>query len=866
MLDIEWFANRKPQPDHHTYLSTINPLLPSEKSIYRPDYQALDDLFQIVFDEQPILFDSAGTFATKASEEKEQAFPAADVEGQQTTPKTRIPDTESLLRHFYCLKLLELPLVKRGLASGAVLGRSPEDAIRQFMDNVFLKNPTHKMAKKRNQVSALVGEVGTGKSLMISYILSSELATNMIKKHNTWFIKLNLQELSTKGFTIENFCQKLVQKTRHIINYFNRYEDFVFIPDEERDLVEAAEKEIFALIDSGDITSAEAKTIEYIKLITSKSKHRPVLILDNADSIFYEHDQINSILIDDVSRYEIIDEYTENIRAFVELLKRLISSTGSWAALDTSILVVLRQDSYNILDQISVTTAGGAERFILPRNVFSLEATNNSSIQRIMLGRLHYLSIGCRILLQEEVEKYCRDYGLQLPISLPKEFRDRKITISELLDALSKSLSFFEKKKLSIANIVHRVQRIHTVSTSIDDLNKSLTNYVSSDGETGTRSTYHAHAISRSVQLSGSGLREAIKNYKPFYWVRNSGQKISTVKENIVGSGGHADRVFRNPNLGTLMQILGRRARYAEKFSFFPNVFLAYDEESHANTPHISYPDYWLIPLILQSLSRLENVPLEHLLKKFCNFPKAGKIDHPFAGFYPLQQVCDTLTRLQRIDGPRLLKIDKEYNANTCKFGYKSVELTGRARQLLSSADIKESSRRPLIEDFLYLQLVIDDPQLPLPIETFTPGYLDFLSKRNIGHNLKELKETSWQSPLPFEYQHEFNYSYIVRENYPERYTKVMGHKLLKLGRFLGMLEAAKEVEKNKYYEVWKNLPGLEDGLFNTGSVLQAMVSDVGRYARDLSDIPTKEKVASEYQRMYEYFSATFPVAYGIEP
>ncbi len=58
MIDVDWFSFRDATPAHNDFLSTVNPLVASDQNPFRPNYPALDELFQTVFDEQPIVFDA----------------------------------------------------------------------------------------------------------------------------------------------------------------------------------------------------------------------------------------------------------------------------------------------------------------------------------------------------------------------------------------------------------------------------------------------------------------------------------------------------------------------------------------------------------------------------------------------------------------------------------------------------------------------------------------------------------------------------------------------------------------------------------------------------------------------------------------
>lgn len=878
MLDANWLSHRDEQDAHHEFLSTVNPLVPTAANHYRPLYPDIDHLFQIVFDEQPIIFDSADylTRVMKSSGDQNSAeLPTVEHIRRENSKQDSSQNPiymrrELLARYYYTLCIQNLPIVKKGFESGAPLGRDSVSSVSEFAQEIFLENPALNLTRGSNQIAALVGDVGTGKSSLINYILSSDIGAKLVKENCVWFIRINLQEFSRTGIEMGHFCKKIALKVKYVIEFFNKHPSLKFVPDTESIDINILLVEILNLVDSSQFSHAEQKTIDLLEQISSKSGRRLTIIIDNIDYVFYDNDAVSAIWYDEAKNScEIDDNNSSTLMSFIKLMERLVASSSNWSKVGCSILITLRKDSFGILDQLPLSTNGGADKLVPPGNVFTMEMPSKTPTQDVILGRLHYLAIGCRLIIQSEIEKHCQKHSMESPVSLPVSFKSRTDTIDNLETTVTRCMEF-AAERLPLQQISHKLIRIRTVSKTIRSLADNLELFVSGDPEISKTGFTHAMNLDQILGLSGSGLRDTIKLYKPFSWVGHDGrlgEENHDTKSGEYQQGEASTKIFRNPNLATLVQFLGRRVRYSEKLSMFPNIFLAYDRECHSTVPHVTYPDYWLLPLLFRFLSARAETPLEHLLTVFCDYPNIHIAGAVRDGFFNITQFCKTLTRLQRIDGPRALRIGREYISRDRVFRYTTISLTDRTKKLMEPR--ASGAKCPLSEDFLYLQIMMDDPDIPLPPETHIPGYLEYEKLRNSAHNITTLfSELEQPESAPFRYLNSHTYSYLVREDYPIKYKNIMGHKLLKVVRFAGLLKAAQLVEKMKYTAVWNAVPNTETGIFDTDGLVDEMIDDVFRYGRKMVNekdgIPERDYAISEYDRFHDHYLDVLSKAYGV--
>ncbi len=842
MTNPNWFTYRDCTSEHEGSLSTVNPLVNNDEGPFRARYNELDKLFQFVFDEQAISFDASGLLNGKA------------LDNPQNIPEDALLTSggrnDILRRYYYILKLLDLPMVHhgQGQSHGSQLEESAEKSIDEFFQRVFIKSSVN----RRSSVFSIVGDVGSGKSSFLSYILSSHLIANSIQNDKIWFIRINLQQFYRDGFDMNQFCLEVVRKVNQVRESLTTHKEVNFFSENDKDAFETYEKNIFKYVQKKEEHKAEVETIEYLGYLKRASKRNVIIILDNIDFVFHENDEIQTISVKN-GKTKIKDKKQKCLFSFITVLGNLLSSNRNWSKVCGAILIILRKDSYSLLEQLSSSiSAGGGDKLISSENTYSLHSTSKAPAQLIILKRLHYLAIGCRLLLQCELINHKKPTDESL-IELPDTFLDMNATLSELRKALNDSFDTLNSQDEKNHKVINHIKQINALVKTVSDLAKKLSDYEKNPVSVKAMNNRHAKSIDRIVKLSGSGLRDAIRVFKAFSWVQ---QDSSHDKLNVNAQ----NRIFKKPNLAIMVQASRHRIRFSEHNSHFPNVFLAYTNEERPSTP-----DYWLIPMIVDFLKTNGKIRLKELLEHFCDYPNNRSGEGNPNGFYDIISFCKTITRLQRIQqGPRLLQVERRLSSlRKQKFDHENIELTPRAKELFH--EDANSDDLPLVADFLYTQLVIDDPKLPLPPETHRLSILPRVEIRNKELGLPNL----YQNPqsleyAPFQYITMFNYSYLVREDYPHCYVKVMGHKLRKVVRFMGLLKAAQEVEMKKYVNVWGDLSNIDCNLFNTDLIVKKSIEDVYYYAVKKDELPAQEELYNEYKSFHNYFSKIFPVAYGI--
>lgn len=867
MLDPKWFQTRKYQTTHNSHLSTINPASSTINGKGTPLYSGLSEIYAIIFDEQPIVFNSSENF------DKREIIYDGDARTFLSAP------SELLIRNFYNLELYEKAQLKLGLGEGSDFDRTPDESRRKFFGEIFLSKPIDKIGKSRNRISVLVGDVGTGKSLYVNTILSSEDCYQAVKSGEIWFLRINMQEFARNSLNIEAFVRKLIERILHIISF---YDNSIGIPLVSQKGSESLRKEcnvILKLLDNGEISKAENSLIEFVSEINRLSNRRFTLILDNIDYVFYANDQVESIEIRDGKGAILANKANARLSAFISILTKIIEPTNNWSKIRASILLILRPDSHITLDKISRTMAGGDPNLVRSINVYSLEMIGSHVREKIIISRLHYLLIGCRLLLQAEMDKYEEVIG-GCPIKLPKSFDNYESCLKEYRKSHSMVIDFLESRKVLIGSIVHKVGKIRKCVESAQRMHDSLKKVVESTSQPDQRSKKVSNSVQASVDLSISGFREAIRVYKPFAWVANdvSHDVLDDLDDDEALAGESPVttplRISQNPNLSLMVLFLRRRLRFSEKISKFPNIFLASESNARNNQQFNTRPDFWLIHLIHEILRSYGTIKVEILIRMLCGDQNGNLLGSRQQGFYDPTLVANALSRLQRIDGPRLIRIAREIDYDTesdempYRFLFEGVELSTRGKFLYQNRSTKD--RLPLAWDFLYLQHALDDPDLPLPPELHNRNAFPLAKDRNSTFNGPEKLLTESMTTLPFEYIDDYNYSYLAKEEYPILHSKVLTHKAIKVSRFLGLMEAAFFAEVECYNEAWSAVPKGVAEKSPTFSALRRMAVDVNRYlkpSRRSSNVaavqPFSYDIAkSEYNDYLEEYTSFMKAAY----
>ena len=281
-------------------------------------------------------------------------------------------EEENIARLFYD-KCYKKPLIHNS--------PSPQDAARvllksqQLLDRILLPVGT----RHRNRFSYLVGQVGTGKSAYLNYILT-RYGDDLFNNQSVWFLRVDLEK--TYNLTGPHRVTRgtlLVKVVSKVLELFDRFPGF----SDERPAIEQNisqlravwltatsefQKDASSNEDSAHYseregirpTPAEQATIEkhestwysaalevefkrFVVAYRTATKRRLLLILDNADVVIHLDDR-------EVFAPAGRQSVAQNIQGLVDFLHQFAFGDGSMDALEASVLTVMRDDTFQILN------------------------------------------------------------------------------------------------------------------------------------------------------------------------------------------------------------------------------------------------------------------------------------------------------------------------------------------------------------------------------------------------------------------------------------------------------------------------------------------------------------------------------------
>lgn len=259
-----------------------------------------------------------------------------------------------------------------------VNGPYPGSSFRAVLRSAkFLEEVIGDAGKQKNVFSYLVGEVGVGKSAYINYVLTQH-GRDLFYDANVWFLRVDLErtyslegkQRMTRGTILIKVVSKLLElferfpllgdenplirqslselrKCWHeaISNYLSgKTEEKMTFQRNLNDSMSSASSrgadDFQALWYSAPLETAFASFIKLYKNTTSRTL---LLILDNVDVVIHQDDR--EIFTEDGKR-----SAAQNIQGLLAFLKQFVFAQGPLDALSTSILTVMREDTYEILN------------------------------------------------------------------------------------------------------------------------------------------------------------------------------------------------------------------------------------------------------------------------------------------------------------------------------------------------------------------------------------------------------------------------------------------------------------------------------------------------------------------------------------
>lgn len=836
----QWLGFREATKAHRNHL--INAPQTSNPAVTKPVYRQLDMMLKEIFDDQPTIFGA------------QKITPAR--------PSYRDWPAGFLTHLFYRQRLSIPPLIVRGNEAGIAIGVTPEDCIQEFISEIFMTTGSKIEHRPRSQVSVLTGPIGCGKSAFVKDILASDQIFDWVASGEGWFLRINLERIVQPArFAKADFYREIVNRVRRLTEKSDEWADVGLSLDKgQKEQIRKKSEHILSITEE---SIARHDVIEFLNYLTREvfRRRRIVLILDNVDFVFHQADELASAKITD-GRIEYDDPNSEVFFSFYDLVKELAEEDGDWSRVGANILLVVRDDTFDAI-QIDKTSSGGRPAtFLSELRRFATVHSTTSVAALVLLSRLTLLQMGIRCLVELEMQKSAaasrlpKDDLSELSTLAPRSQRPLTEVFIGACVKVEQTLALAKK-----APSTHQISRLERVATDAKNIGQAIVQGLAGGRPTRASARY-SELATRLTHLSAGGLRDVIRMFQTFAWVKNeyqvladSGETASTETTTRVG-----DRIMQRTPLATMVQVLGQMCRYSEEGSKFPNIFLAYGREILESTTTAIAPDYWLVPLILSHLYRSGNTSLASVVNTFCEGSSAEGESVP----YQRDLILGTLMRLQRIDGPRVLKFAKVPNFKTRNLRYPSVSLTDRGRELMWSMRTSSSGEAAadggnFASSFLYLQLVIDDPDIPLPPEFFDGSKIEMAIRRQpTGLPIKR-----GDSP-PFSYRSGFDHGYMVRDDYPTTVAPVVNHKLAKLSRFLGYLSAAQKIERSFHQCVWDRV-GVENNgwIFQTRDLLERNVAEAKGRAPNPGAVMAGLDPVAEYEAYETAYAPVLSSIYG---
>jgi hypothetical protein len=262
----------------------------------------------------------------------------------------------------------------------------------------------------------------------------------------------------------------------------------------------------------------------------------------------------------------------------------------------------------------------------------------------------------------------------------------------------------------------------------------------------------HFTLIEQLVEISNFGLRSVVEFFAKYAWIYPGHEGSNLVIE----------RYLRQLPIGLLAFLLNKWTRYSQVRSLFPNIYLTPTENSHRHS-------YWLKRLIIEYIRNKERkqqeITFDSVLTVFCG---------PHNDGYPDDLVRDCLGSLAEAHGSNIIRPKLKISGNS----HKTLKPS-----LLSMTRKGRHSTEHLFDKFIYLQLVVDDFELPIP---------------NILYS-------------EFKYDDALIYSYIAAPyaEYSEKVWKMIRFKARQVLIFIELLDVSYIYEDLMYPEVYSRLRAL---------------------------------------------------------
>ncbi len=615
--------------------------------------------------------------------------------------------------------------------------------IEEFLEMLTINN-----SDTRNNTISIIGDVGTGKTAFINWLISTQFKS-LVDAEKLWFIRLDLEDIGAGNFIdINTLVFRLLTKLYRILNkesslisnqvdvagkilsqieeLFPDFSTGSFLSEEStpgRNFVLSQ----FQSPDMRSVIRATHMLREVFQLVEANDNGRRfLLIIDNIDFICHTHDRFQFRRDFNTQFPHILQRYNEFILNFAQ--------DAPLGNLSANVLLVMRPDSRRLLG-----------------NNFAISTKNalpNRHHMTIFLGGPGWKDVtkGRNSLL-----KHIADY----PEKSGK--RDRFLEMASKIE-----------KELSLADLPNR------------------------EGK-------RIPLIEHLQGMANDELRSLMYFLSIYAWI-NAGHEVSS-----------PTRVIETPPVAIIAFILFGKIMYSQKETRFPNIYMInpfnpFDEirerevddtQSQMNF-HIEYEDsYWLKRLLLHFLDIDGGRTMQQIEFYF----------HADGRGYSKELIEECLGILAEYATGNCLRVNRELYERGPSIDFplvvSSIKLNFRGKHCIDE----------LFDTFAYLQLIVEDPMLPLP--------------RSI------LSELAFSTADDMD----LDYSYLTGgpDEYFEKSIRMINLKAKQVLLMLEVLQLSWKIENVKYPAVFDNLR-LDTRLPDPKRIRESVIKEIRSLKRSFSN------------------------------
>ena len=599
---------------------------------------------------------------------------------------------------------------------------------QEFIEEIILrKGEVH-----RNFISYLLGEIGVGKTAFINWLITNKLET-FVKEQLIWFVRVDVEQLTrARAFSPQELVYGIIN---NIVNIIARNNEIIINSKVEYDnLLEIYNKDASNYEKSNFIKICNS-LCKFANKIQQSSGRRFILILDNIDFICHLNDQ--------GLYYDIMNSNEQHIHLSICNSLKLFERQQPLSDLGTNIIVVTRQDSYNIISKFMTT------------NTSYEDSSSHNNIVYVLTSPGWKVALTARCNLLNKC--------VQQELDLPRAKRNKYLRIPKYIVA---------------------------------DLNSGKPNLAE-----------------HLAGITDDGLRKMMEFFAQYGWIKG-------VKEK--------PKFIHSYPVGLIAFMLNKRPRFSELNSQFPNIYL----NNKLTTPrhpftkdHEHRHTYWLKRLILHLIDAEEFEDIVDVIDLFNNGERG----------YEECLIKDCLGNLT--DAFRsycLIAIRDTYSTIPHGIFLKNIKITRRGRHCLKF----------IFDRFFYLQLIVEEPYLPLPR----------IFQEEFNYKIFDHRK--------------LNYGYITDERrYKTESREMIKIKSRQVLLFLEVLDLSYELEREFYHNVFEKLEKRNVKLPDTKKVKASVINEIAHISSSLVldvDLPNiKELINSKREKLRHQLREAYQVGFN---